>query len=164
MDSAIPVRMRINNRAVEARVEPRLLLADFLRDQLGLKGVHLGCEHGICGTCTILIDGASVRSCLTFAVQADGKEIETVEGLAGSGETLDPIQEAFWEAHGLQCGYCTPGVLMTAKELLREHPDPTEKEVRRRISGNLCRCTGYQFIVDAILLAARKLRETSARP
>jgi carbon-monoxide dehydrogenase small subunit len=130
-----------------------MTLADFLRDELRLTGTHLGCEHGVCGACTVLLDGASVRSCLLFAVQAEGAEVATVEGLAGDGE-LHPLQEAFWAEHGLQCGFCTPGFLMTAVEFLRENPDPTEEEIRVAISGNLCRCTGYVNIIKAIRSAA----------
>jgi carbon-monoxide dehydrogenase small subunit len=130
-----------------------MTLADFLRDELRLTGTHLGCEHGVCGACTVLLDGASVRSCLLFAVQAEGAEVATVEGLAGDGE-LHPLQEAFWAEHGLQCGFCTPGFQMTAVEFLRENPDPTEEEIRVAISGNLCRCTGYVNIIKAIRSAA----------
>lgn len=139
-------------------VEPRLLLSDFLRHELGLTGTHVGCEHGVCGACTILLDGESVRSCLLFAVQADGHEITTVEALAKGSDELHPIQQAFWEAHGLQCGYCTPGILMTLVPFLKQNPDPTEDEIRHALSGNLCRCTGYQHIVDAVKLAAEKMR------
>jgi carbon-monoxide dehydrogenase small subunit len=136
-------------------VEPRLTLADFLRDELSLTGTHLGCEHGVCGACTVLLDGASVRSCILYAVQANGAEVTTVEALAPPGGPLHPIQEAFRERHGLQCGFCTPGFLLTALELLRETRSPSELEIRERISGNLCRCTGYQGIVGAIALADR---------
>jgi carbon-monoxide dehydrogenase small subunit len=143
-------------------VEPRLLLSDFLRHELGLTGTHVGCEHGVCGACTILFDGESARSCLMFAVQAEGHKITTVEGLAPpslDGEAdLHPIQQAFWEAHGLQCGYCTPGILMTLVPFLKQNPDPTEEEIRHALSGNLCRCTGYQHIVDAVKLAAEKMK------
>jgi carbon-monoxide dehydrogenase small subunit len=152
VESAI-VRVMVNGREVEREVPARQLLADFLRDELRLTGTHLGCEHGVCGACTVLLDGSSVRSCLLLAVQADGASIETVEGLA-QGDELHPIQEAFWAEHALQCGFCTPGFLMTAVELLRENPDPTEDEVRHAISGNLCRCTGYVNIIKAVRTAA----------
>jgi carbon-monoxide dehydrogenase small subunit len=139
----------------ERAVEPRLLMSDFLRHEIGLTGTHVGCEHGVCGACTILFDGQPVRSCLMFAVQANGHEIRTVEGLAPAGtDELHPLQQAFWEAHGLQCGFCTPGFLMTLTPFLEQNPDPTEQEIREAISGNLCRCTGYQNIVEAVKLAA----------
>ncbi len=134
-----------------------MLLSDFLRHELGLTGTHVGCEHGVCGACTILFDGESIRSCLVFAIQAEGHSITTVEGLASDGK-LHPIQQSFWEAHGLQCGYCTPGILMTLVPFLKQNPNPTEEEIRHAISGNLCRCTGYQHIVDAVKLAAEKMR------
>jgi carbon-monoxide dehydrogenase small subunit len=152
-----PVRVTINGQAYTREVEARLLLSDFLRHELGLTGTHVGCEHGVCGACTIMLDGESARSCLMFAVQADGHVITTVEGLAKGPDQLHPLQQAFWEAHGLQCGYCTPGILMTLIPFLEKNPQPTEHEVRQAISGNLCRCTGYQHIVDAALLAAAKL-------
>ncbi len=133
-----------------------MLLSDFIRHELELTGTHVGCEHGVCGACTILLDGQPVRSCLLFAVQADGRAVQTVEGLATGEDSLHPLQQAFWEAHGLQCGFCTPGILMTLIPFLQENPQPTEQEVREAISGNLCRCTGYQHIVDAVLLAARQ--------
>ena len=136
-------------------MEPRLTLADCLRHHLRLTGTHVGCEHGVCGACTVLWDGAPVRSCLLFAIQLDGAALTTVEGLA-DGEQLHPIQEAFWATHGLQCGFCTPGILLTAKALLDENPSPDEAEIREAIGGNLCRCTGYHFIVEAIATAARK--------
>jgi carbon-monoxide dehydrogenase small subunit len=157
MSQARPVRLTVNGKVYERSVEPRLLLSDFLRHELGLTGTHVGCEHGVCGACTILLDGESARSCLMFAVQADGHELTTVEGLAESPDALHPLQQAFWEAHGLQCGYCTPGILMTLIPFLKSNPKPTEREVREAISGNLCRCTGYQHIVDAALLAAERL-------
>jgi carbon-monoxide dehydrogenase small subunit len=138
-------------------VEPRLLLSDLLRHELGLTGTHVGCEHGVCGACTVLFDGQPVRSCLMFAVQANGHEVWTVEGL-GTPEDLHPIQEAFREAHGAQCGFCTPGILLTLVPFLKENPDPDEQEIREAISGNLCRCTGYQHIVDAVKLAAEKMK------
>jgi carbon-monoxide dehydrogenase small subunit len=151
------VSVRVNGREYRRSVEPRLLLSDFLRHELGLTGTHVGCEHGVCGACTIFLDGETVRSCLTFAVQVDGAEIITVEGLAESPDRLHPIQQAFWEAHGLQCGFCTPGFLITSIELLRDNPRPTEQEIREGLSGNLCRCTGYQNIVKAVQLAAEHM-------
>jgi carbon-monoxide dehydrogenase small subunit len=138
-------------------------LADFLRHKLGLTGTHLGCEHGVCGACTVLLDGHSVRGCLTLAVQADGKLVETVEGLAPSSTELNTLQQAFWDNHGLQCGFCTPGILMTLTEFLQDNPDPNEVEVREALSGNICRCTGYQGIVDAALEAAANLRDASGQ-
>lgn len=152
------ISITINGLPATHVVESRLLLSDFLRHEVGLTGTHVGCEHGVCGSCTILFDGAAVRSCLLLAVMADGHEIETVESL-GVPDNLHPIQEAFHEAHGLQCGFCTPGILMTLVPYLQDNPDPTETEIREAISGNLCRCTGYQHIVDAVLLAAAKMRE-----
>ena len=151
------VELTVNGRIVRETVEPRLLLTDFLRHRLGLTGTHVGCEHGVCGACTVLLDGAAVRACLLLAVQANGKRIDTVEGLA-DGEKLNPLQEAFRDNHGLQCGFCTPGMLMTLTEFLREQPNPTEGEVREAISGNLCRCTGYQAIVAAALDAAQRIK------
>ena len=152
----------VNGERVEKRVEARLLLSDFLRHELGLTGTHVGCEHGVCGACTVLFDGDPVRSCLTFAIQADGHEIQTVEDLAPGPDELHPIQQAFWDAHGLQCGFCTAGILMTVVPFLADNPDPTEDDVRHALSGNLCRCTGYQHIVDAVLKAAAALRPESA--
>jgi aerobic-type carbon monoxide dehydrogenase small subunit (CoxS/CutS family) len=152
------VTLSVNGVRRTASVEPRITLADVLRDELGLTGTHVGCEHGVCGACTVLLDGRSVRSCLLFAVQAAGHEVTTVEGLAAADGTLHPLQEAFHDAHGLQCGFCTPGFLMAARELLDANPSPTEAEVRTWLSGNLCRCTGYQNIVDAVLLAAERMR------
>ena len=152
------VKLTVNGRIYEREVEARLLLSDFLRHDLGLTGTHVGCEHGVCGACTILLDGDPVRSCLILAVQADGRELTTVEGLAAASGELHPLQQAFWEAHGLQCGFCTPGFLMTLVPFLEENPSPTEHEVRQALSGNLCRCTGYQHIVDAVLLAADTAR------
>jgi carbon-monoxide dehydrogenase small subunit len=150
MDAAVrAIELTVNGRRRHVAVEPRRLLSDCLRDDLGLTGTNLGCEQGVCGSCTVTVDGETVRSCLMFAVQADGCEVETVEGLAGNGE-LAPIQAAFWEHHGLQCGFCTPGMLMTARELLARNPSPDEQEIRDALSGNLCRCTGYQHIVDAV--------------
>ncbi len=153
------VSVSVNGETRVREVEPRLLLSDFLRHELGLTGTHVGCEHGVCGACTVLLDGEPVRSCLLLAVQADGREIGTVEGLAPDPEKLHPLQEAFREAHGLQCGFCTAGILMALVPFLEESPDPSEDEIRHAISGNLCRCTGYQHIVDAVRLAARALRE-----
>jgi len=154
------ITVTVNGASYSRTVESRLTLADFIRHELLLTGTHVGCEHGVCGACTVLIDGASVRACLLLAVQANGKSIETVEGLA-DGDKLNPLQEAFRDHHGLQCGFCTPGMLMTLTEFLREQPNPTEAEVREAISGNLCRCTGYQAIVDAALDAAQRLRNIS---
>ena len=153
------VRVEVNGRAHEREVEPRLLLSDFLRHELGLTGTHVGCEHGVCGVCTVLLDGEPVRSCLMLAVQADGHAVETVESLAAGPEALHPLQEAFRDRHALQCGFCTPGILMTLVAWLREHREPSEADARLALSGNLCRCTGYQHIVDAVLLAARRARE-----
>jgi aerobic-type carbon monoxide dehydrogenase small subunit (CoxS/CutS family) len=147
------IHVTVNGLVHEREVEARRTLADFLRDDLGLTGTHLGCEHGVCGACTILWDGASVRSCIAYAVQADGAELTTVEGLAPPEGPLHPLQQAFHERHGLQCGYCTPGLLMTAYELLRERQGLSDEEIRHAIAGNLCRCTGYQGIVEAIQLA-----------
>jgi carbon-monoxide dehydrogenase small subunit len=149
----VTVRCQVNGQPVERETEVRRTLADFLREDLGLTGTHLGCEHGACGACTVLVDGRSVRSCLMFAAQADGCQVQTVEGL-GSADALHPLQQAFWEHHGLQCGFCTPGFLMAATELLRVNPHPDEAAVREALSGNLCRCTGYQNIVAAVLAAA----------
>lgn len=158
------ITVTVNEQTYEQQVEPRLLLSDFLRHHLSLTGTHVGCEQGVCGACTILLEGVPIRSCLLFAVQVDGLNLVTVEGLSdGDGSKSDkmhPLQEAFWEAHGLQCGFCTPGFLMTLIPFLRENPAPSEKEIRLAISGNLCRCTGYQHIVDAVLLAAEKMKVT----
>lgn len=148
---------RVNGRVRRGRVEPRKLLSDFLRDDLGLHGTHVGCEHGICGTCTVIFNGYPARSCLMFAVQAEGADIVTVEGLAGGAGALTPLQESFSEVHALQCGYCTPGMLMVASDLLRRNPAPTEEDVREVLSGQLCRCTGYDQIVRAVLLAAERM-------
>ena len=153
--SASVVGLTVNGVRHELAVEPRRLLVDYLRDELGLTGTHIGCEHGVCGTCTVLVDGETVRSCLMLAVQADGASITTVEGLATDG-ALHPLQQAFREAQGLQCGFCTPGMLMLACELLRDNASPSEAEVREAISANLCRCTGYQGIVEAVQLAAER--------
>ena len=157
MSEMLEISVTVNGTGYKRSVEPRLLLSDFLRYELGLTGTHVGCEHGVCGACTVLFDGLPVRSCLMFAVQAHGHQVTTVEGL-GTPDNLHPIQEAFREAHGVQCGFCTPGILMTVVPFLEENPDPTEQEIREAIAGNLCRCTGYQHIVDAISLAAEKIR------
>lgn len=151
------ISLIINGRQYRGEVEPRKLLVDFIRDDLGLTGTHVGCEHGVCGACTVLWEGEPVRSCLLFAVQANDAELKTVEGLAPNATELHPLQASFWELHGLQCGFCTPGILLTAAALLKEKPDPTEHEIREWISGNLCRCTGYQNIVAAIQDAAKKI-------
>ena len=156
------VSIIVNGREYRREVEPRLTLADFLRHELDLTGTHVGCEHGVCGACTVLVDGRSARSCLLFAVQAEGREIATVEGLSVDGG-LNELQSAFRDNHGLQCGFCTPGVLMTLTELLRDNPDPTEEQVREVLTGNLCRCTGYAGIVASSLDAARRLRKESGR-
>ena len=150
MSQLFDIELTVNGREFTGRVEPRLTLADFLRGELNLTGTHLGCEHGVCGACTILVDGEAVRSCLLLAVQADGAELMTVEGLA-QGQQLHPLQQAFQDNHALQCGFCTPGFLMTAYAFLQENPHPTEEEVRRGISGNICRCTGYAPIIQAIV-------------
>jgi aerobic-type carbon monoxide dehydrogenase small subunit (CoxS/CutS family) len=147
------VRLVVNGTSYERTVEPRLLLSDFLRDELRLTGTHVGCEHGVCGTCTVLIDGRTARSCLTLAVQADGADIRTVESL-GTAEALHPIQQAFWEKHGLQCGFCTPAMLLSAVELLEANPRPSREDIVEAIGGNLCRCTGYQNIIAAVERAA----------
>jgi aerobic carbon-monoxide dehydrogenase small subunit len=155
------VSIQINGRKRTADIPPRLLLSDCLRHKMGMPGTHVGCEHGVCGSCTVIVDGRATRSCLMFAVQADGCEVTTVEGLS-NGDALHPIQEAFWEEHGLQCGFCTPGMLMAAKELLAHTPDPSDDEIREAISGNLCRCTGYTYIINAIRSAGAKLRAQAA--
>ena len=157
------IRLTVNGRAYEKTVEVRKTLADFLREDLELTGTHLGCEHGVCGACTIIVDGGAVRSCLLLAAQMNGKELHTVEGLA-DGDTLNPLQQAFWENHGLQCGFCTPGFLMTLTCFLRDNPDPSEEEIRVAISGNLCRCTGYNNIMRAVLDAAARLRSAAEPP
>ncbi len=150
----VGVHVVVNGKPVDAEVEPRLTLADLLRERCGLTGTHLGCEHGVCGACTVLVDGAAVRSCLMFAVQAQGSEVTTVEGLAGPDGELTAVQRAFRDAHGLQCGFCTPGFVVSVTAFLRDHPAPTEEQIRAALSGNLCRCTGYQGILDAVRLAA----------
>ena len=156
MTPRLRVRVEVNGREYEREVEPRRTLADFLREDLGLKGTHQGCEHGFCGNCNVLVDGETIRSCLMFAVQASGRSIETVESLAGPGGELSALQQAFSDHHGLQCGFCTPAMLLTAKEFLRDHPGETdERAIREAIRGVICRCTGYQQIVEAIQAAAR---------
>ncbi len=164
MSETRQITLTVNNKKYTETVPVRVTLADFLRHQLGLTGTHLGCEHGVCGACTILFDGRSARSCLMLAVQTDGHEIVTIEGIAPDDKTLHPLQEAFRDNHGLQCGFCTPGILTTLLELLRDNPNPTEEEVRIAISGNLCRCTGYQNIVIAALDAAARLRAQKPAP
>ncbi len=156
MAETVPINIRVNGVEHDRRVEPRLLLSDFLREDLGLTGTHVGCEHGICGCCTVMVQGETMRSCLMFAVQADGLEVTTVEGLAKNGD-LHPIQEAFWEHHGLQCGFCTPGMMFCAIELLNETKDPTDRDIREGISGTICRCTGYLHIIEAVKSAAAKM-------
>jgi carbon-monoxide dehydrogenase small subunit len=158
----LEISVTVNGETHEREVEPRLLLSDFIRDELGLTGTHVGCSHGVCGMCTITMDGETIRSCLTFAAQADGAEIETVESL-GTSEDLHPIQQAFTEEHGLQCGFCTPAMLMNSRELLAENPDPSREEIRDAISNNLCRCTGYQDIIDAVELAADRMDPNEAK-
>jgi len=157
MRNLFNLSVTVNGTLYEREVEPRLLLSDFLRHDLGLTGTHVGCEHGVCGACTILFDSEAARSCLMFAVQAHDHKVITVEGL-GTIDSLHPLQEAFWEAHGLQCGFCTPGFLTTLVPFLEKNPNPSEEEIREAISGNLCRCTGYQHIMEAVKLAAEKMR------
>ena len=157
MSALRTIRLTVNGTVYERAVEPRLLLSDFLRHTLGLTGTHVGCEHGVCGACTLIVDGRAIRSCLMLAAQADGATIETVESL-GAPDALSPLQQAFTANHALQCGFCTPGMLATIEVLLRENPDPTREEVRDALSGNICRCTGYQGIVDAALQAAAARR------
>jgi aerobic-type carbon monoxide dehydrogenase small subunit (CoxS/CutS family) len=152
------VRLQVNGEAREGLAEPRKLLVDFLREDLALTGTHVGCEHGVCGACTIIVNGEAVRSCLLLAVQADGAELATVEGLSRAGR-MHALQQAFHEQHALQCGFCTPGILMSMAAFLAEHPDPSEEEIRVALSGNLCRCTGYQNIVRAVATAAARLRD-----
>jgi aerobic carbon-monoxide dehydrogenase small subunit len=151
------VRVKINGQDYERDVDLRSTLADFLREDLDLTGTHVGCEHGVCGACTVLFDGLPVRACLMLAAQADGHEVTTIEGVAPSGDDLHPLQEAFWAKHGLQCGYCTPGIIMSACAFLAERPAPSEGEIREMLAGHLCRCTGYHFIVEAIAQAARAM-------
>ncbi len=157
----IEIEVEVNGRSHRREVEPRLLLVDFVRQELGLTGTHVGCESSYCGACTVLLDGVSVKSCTMFAVQADGGRLETVEGLA-DGERLHPLQQAFSDCHGLQCGYCTPGLLMSARYLLSRNPDPDEEEIRKAIAGNLCRCTGYQNVIAAVRQAAATMRKEGA--
>ena len=151
----IPVKIRVNGTLHEVEVEPRLLLVQFLRETCGLTGTHIGCETSVCGACTVLVDGKAVKSCTMFAVQADGSDVTTVEGLTSNGE-LHPVQEGFWECHGLQCGYCTPGMIMSAVQLLERNASPSRDEIRHALEGNLCRCTGYIHIIDAVEYAAQK--------
>ena len=153
----VPVKIRVNGALRETEVEPRLLLVQFLRDVCGLTGTHIGCETSICGACTVLVDGKAVKSCTMFAVQADGSEVTTIEGLSRNGD-LHPVQEGFWECHGLQCGYCTPGMIMTSVQLLERNASPSREEIRHGLDGNLCRCTGYTHIVDAVEYASKKGR------
>jgi carbon-monoxide dehydrogenase small subunit len=152
------ITLTVNGRRRTAEVAPRMTLVDFLREELRLTGTHVGCEHGVCGACSVVFDGVAVRSCLMFAVQADGHEVTTVEGLAAKDGTLSALQDAFWDCHAMQCGYCTPGMLIAAHALLARTPDPSEAEIREAISGNLCRCTGYVQIVEAVAQAAKKAR------
>jgi carbon-monoxide dehydrogenase small subunit len=162
MDDRTPIRLRVNGRDFDVAVAPRKLLSDTLREDCRLTGTHVGCEHGVCGACTVLVDGRPTRSCLSFAVQMPGHEITTIEHVADGGR-LSPLQQALHEEHGLQCGFCTPGIVMTFEAFLREHPDPSDAEIREVLSGNLCRCTGYHNIVVAIRKAALRLRESGAR-
>ena len=155
----VSIEMNVNGRSRRALVEPRLTLADFLRERCQLTGTHLGCEHGVCGACTVLLDGQAVRSCLVFAVQADGAEITTVEGIAAPDGELSPVQAAFREQHGLQCGFCTPGFITSVTAFLRDCPDPTDEQIRDALSGNLCRCTGYQGILKAVRAAANAIQQ-----
>jgi aerobic carbon-monoxide dehydrogenase small subunit len=157
------ISVTINGINYRRDVEPRKLLTDFLRDDLGLTGTHVGCEHGVCGACTVLLDNEPVRACLMFAVQVNGAELKTIEGLAPSATVLHPLQEKFWELHGLQCGFCSPGILLTAVALLREIPSPSEENIREWISGNLCRCTGYYNIIKSIQEAAKTLNTSNSR-
>jgi aerobic carbon-monoxide dehydrogenase small subunit len=158
----LTVSMTVNGRACTADMEPRTLLSDCLRHEFGLPGTHVGCEHGVCGSCTVLVDGRTARSCLMFAVQANDAKVTTIEGLAQDG-VLNHLQEAFWEEHGLQCGYCTPGMLMAATELLAHNANPSDDDIREAISGNLCRCTGYTYIINAVRSAAAKMRAAPAQ-
>ena len=156
-----PITVTVNGVAHHNEVEPRVLLVHYLRDVLGLTGTHVGCETSICGACTVIVDGQSAKSCTIFAVQADGASVTTIEGMAVNGD-LHPVQEGFWEQHGLQCGYCTPGMIMAAAQMLDRNPDPTDAEIRHGLEGNLCRCTGYQHIVEAVQYAARKMKGEAA--
>jgi len=153
------VTMRVNGSEHSVDVDSRELLTDVIRHRLGLTGTHVGCEHGACGACTVVLDGSLVRACLVFGVQADGADITTIEAFGNSASTLHPVQQAFWDEHGVQCGYCTPGMVLTTVKLLEENPDPSEEEIRAALSGNVCRCTGYVFIVEAVKAAAARLRE-----
>ncbi|MDQ6661262.1 MAG: (2Fe-2S)-binding protein [Chloroflexota bacterium] len=153
-----PLSVTVNGHRYERQVPVRMLLSDFLRHEISLTGTHVGCEHGVCGCCTILLNGEAVRSCLMLAVQTDGMALTTIEGMAGTNSELHPIQQAFQEKHGLQCGFCTPGIIMSVHAFLHEHPNPTEDEIRQMLSGNLCRCTGYQNIVESVKLAAVRLQ------
>ena len=164
MPKRLDIAASVNGVTYEATVEPRKLLSDFLRQDCALTGTHVGCEHGVCGACTVLLDGETVRSCLMFAVQADGAKITTVEGLAAQNGTLNAVQQGFWEHHGLQCGFCTPGFLIAAGALLEENPNPSDSEIREALSGNLCRCTGYQSIVESVQAAARLIAEQGRNP
>jgi carbon-monoxide dehydrogenase small subunit len=165
LNESVPIRVTVNGAELTAEVEPRLLLSDFIRHRARLTGTHVGCEHGVCGACTVLVDGQPQRSCLVFAAQVDGAEIETVEGLAAADGTLHPVQQAFHEEHGMQCGFCTPGFLMTSAALLREHPHPTDDQLLDALSGNLCRCTGYLNIIRAVRSAEAKIEgEALAAP
>jgi carbon-monoxide dehydrogenase small subunit len=160
-EQIIPLRLNVNGTTYRLLVEPRRLLSDVIREDIGLTGTNLGCEHGVCGSCTVLVNGQSARSCLMFAVQADQSEITTVEGLAKNGQ-MHALQTAFWEKHGLQCGFCTPGFLMTSCELLQKNSAPTEGDIRQALAGNICRCTGYQHIVEAVAAAANTLETAKA--
>ena len=162
-DQRARIRLTLNGRALSAEAEPRMLLSDFLRHSLGATGTHVGCEHGVCGCCTVLIDGAAVRSCLTLAVQADGREVRTVESLAAADGTLNPLQQAFQNHHALQCGFCTPGILMSFTDYLKRNPQPSEADIREVLSGHLCRCTGYAGIVSALLEAAGHQQSSEPR-
>lgn len=157
MEGRRSIVVKVNGIEYKREVEPRRLLVDFIREDLDLIGTHIACEHGVCGACTILVNGHAIRSCLMFAIQANGAEITTIEGLAVAGKTLHPLQKAFHENHGLQCGFCTPGMLITAYELLDQNPDPSEEEVRDGLSGVLCRCTGYKQVIDSVMAAAGKM-------
>ena len=164
---AVEIQVRINGKTQQNEVEPRLLLVHYLRDTLGLTGTHIGCETSLCGACTVLLDGKAVKSCTMLAVQAGDAEVTTIEGLAAlakNGSDLHPVQEGFWEKHGLQCGYCTPGMILTSVELLRRNSEPSEAEIRHALAGNLCRCTGYQHIIEAVRYAAEKIKRASAKP
>ncbi len=163
---AVEIQVRVNGKAHQHSIEPRLLLVHYLRDVVGLTGTHVGCETSICGACTVMMDGKTVKSCTVLAVQASGSEITTIEGLAGqSGNSggLHPVQEGFWEKHGLQCGYCTPGMILSSVQLLKDNPSPSDAEIRRALAGNLCRCTGYQHIVEAVRYAAKKTKARKSR-